>query len=153
MREIRELTDSPRNLCFGCGRSNPEGLRIALRLEGEEVVGELAFRREHQGFPGRAHGGLAAAALDEAMGWAVYARDGWAVTLRMVVRFRRPMPVGETLTVRGRVVERRGRRRLARAWLTDAEGQVLAEAEGLFLLLSAEETERLREAFLAPPGA
>lgn len=135
---------SPRDLCYGCGPANPHGLAIRFQQEGQEAVGVFVPRAEHQGFPGYVHGGVVAAALDEAMGWAVYLAGAWAITGRMEVRFRRPVPVGASLEVRAQVVESRGRRLMARARLTDVDGQVLAEAEGLFLRVSASEAERLR---------
>jgi uncharacterized protein (TIGR00369 family) len=143
---------SPRDLCYGCGPANPYGLAIAFQQQGQEVVGHFTPRREHQGFPGYLHGGVVAAALDEAMGWAVYQAGAWAITGRLQVRFRRPVPVGGSLEVRGQVKEVRGRRLLAQARLLDSDGQVLAEAEALFLRLGRAEAARLRAFYQLPPG-
>ena len=61
---MQETPDSPRRQCYGCGDANPEGLGIQFRVEGRRVTGEFAARQAHQGFPGVAHGGIAAAAID-----------------------------------------------------------------------------------------
>jgi|DewCreStandDraft_5_1066085.scaffolds.fasta_scaffold00371_10 acyl-coenzyme A thioesterase PaaI-like protein len=143
---------SPRDLCFGCGPANPYGLAIAFVPQGPEVVGTFTPRTEHQGFPGYVHGGVVAAALDEAMGWAVYNAGAWAITGRLEVRFRHPVPVGGPLQVRARVKEVRGRRLLAEAHLLGADGQVLAEAVALFLRVGPAEAARLRAFYGLPPG-
>ncbi|HXG41656.1 MAG TPA: PaaI family thioesterase [Dehalococcoidia bacterium] len=143
---------SPRDLCYGCGPANPHGLAIAFELQAGEAVGRFTPRAEHQGFPGYVHGGVVAAALDEAMGWAVYHAGAWAITGRLEVRFRRPVPVGRPLEVRGRVKGARGRRLLAEARLLDGQGELLAEAEALFLRVGPAEAERLRASYGLAPG-
>ena len=61
------------------------------------------------------HGGIVAALLGESMAWAMWAADrALGVTAKMETRYRRPIGVEGTLTVRGRVVRmcppHRGRR-------------------------------------------
>jgi len=126
-------------LCFGCGPENRGGLGMRISYAQGQVRGELVARPEHQGFPGHAHGGVIAAALDEAMGWAAYHAGLPATTARLEVRYRRPLPLGERAVVRAWVAEARGRRVLAKAVLEDATGTVLAEARGLFLRLPSPE--------------
>ena len=154
--------------CFGCGEHNPIGLRLRFERDGEGVAAPYRPRREDQGFPGLVHGGLLALLLDEAMGWAMYADEVFAVTARMETRFRRP------LLVRARIRSRRGRRLEVESELCDApddapdhapdhaptgaegggSGAVLAEASGLFVRMSPEEERaalaRFREAREGP---
>ena len=139
--------------CFGCGEHNPIGLRLHFERDGEGVSARYRPRREDQGFPDLFHGGLLSLLLDEAMGWAMYADEIFAVTARMETRFRRPVPLEGALIVRSRIRSRRGRRLELEAELchapnvapdaapdtapTDAEdgtrGALLAEASGLFV--------------------
>jgi acyl-coenzyme A thioesterase PaaI-like protein len=145
-----EAPDSPRRQCFGCGDANPEGLGIQFQVEGRRAIGQFTARPSHQGYPGVAHGGIAAAAIDEAMGWAMYAAGAWAMTARLEVKYRRPLPLGEPLVVSAEVVRERGR------WL-EAEGSVRAAAGGpiiaggkaLFVRLPDEEARRLQQFYLA----
>ena len=147
---MQEAPDSPRRWCFGCGDANPEGLGIQFQVEGLRVRGEFTARQVHQGYPGVAHGGIAAAAIDEAMGWAMYAAGAWAMTARLEVKYRRPLPLGEPLTVSAQVVRDRGR------WL-EAEGSLRAAAGGppiaqgkaIFVRLPHEEARRMQEFYLA----
>jgi len=142
-----EPENSPRRWCYGCGDKNPEGLKIDFAVDGRLVSGRFLPRKEHQGFPGVAHGGIAAAALDEAMGWAIYAAGAWAMTARMEVRYRRPVPLGDEVMVKAEVVRDRGRRLEAEARLETPSGEVLAEANGLFLRISEEKARQLNESF------
>src|SRR5438445_13672223 len=130
---MQEPPDSPRRWCFGCGDRNPEGLHIDFEIEGTRVGGRFRPRDTHQGWPGLAHGGIAAAVLDEAMGWAMYAAGAWAMTALMEVKYRRPLPIGEPLAVQAEVVRERGRWLEAEAAIRAQTGEMLAQAKGLFV--------------------
>ncbi len=146
---MQEAPDSPRRWCFGCGEANPEGLRIQFHVEGRRVTGEFETRRAHQGFPGLAHGGIAAAAIDEAMGWAMYAAGAWAMTARLQVKYRRPLPLGERLEVSAEVVRDRGRWLEAEGRLRIVGGPLVAEAKAVFIRLPAEKAKQMQEFYLA----
>ena len=97
--------------CWGCG-DNPTGLRLpAPAAEGlTEYEAYFSFDERHQGGPGIAHGGLVSAALDEACGLLATWYAFPAVTARMFVRFRRPVPINTELLLRARIDDARGRR-------------------------------------------
>ncbi len=143
-----EAKDSPRKWCYGCGESNTEGLHIDFDVDGKLVRGRFLPRKPHQGFPGVTHGGIAAAVLDEAMGWAMYAAGAWAMTARMEIRYRRPLPLGEEVNVTAKVVRDRGRRLEAEARIESSSGEVLAEAKGLFMRMPEETSRRFNQSFL-----
>lgn len=138
--------------CFGCGSGNAMGLGMRFRLEDGRAVAEFAPAPHHQGFPGHMHGGLVATMLDEAMGWAVYSQGVWAVTARMSIRFREPVPLSEKLVVSATVVRNRGRLLEAKGELRTGEGVVLAEAEGLFMRVTGRRAEELARAYRAQVG-
>lgn len=140
---------SPARLCFGCGDANPHGLGMHFRLEEHRAVAEFTLQSQFQGYPGRAHGGVVATMLDEAMSWTVYAAGAWSVTARMTMRFRGGVPIGEPLTVVGWLVRDRGRYLELRSELRDKEAVLLAEAEGLFVRVAGRQAEELRELYEA----
>jgi uncharacterized protein (TIGR00369 family) len=144
----QEPADSPRQWCYGCGERNPEGLHIDFEIDGRRVKGRFVARDVHQGFPGLAHGGIAAAVLDEAMGWAMYAAGAWAMTARMEVRYRKSLPLREEVTVGAEVVRERGRRLEAQAEIRDSAGRLLAQANGLFMRMPEEQTRDLDASYL-----
>jgi uncharacterized protein (TIGR00369 family) len=146
----QELDGSPRHWCFGCGDRNTEGLQIEFEIEGVRAIGRFTPRQSHQGFPGVAHGGIAAAALDEAMGWAMYAASAWAMTVRMEVRYRRPLSLGEEVIVTAEVTRDRGRRIEAEAHIDTPGGEKIAEATGLFLRMPEKDSAKIQASFLGP---
>lgn len=69
-------------MCLVCGVENVAGLRGRfLELEDGELLGVFEPRAEHQGYPGRLHGGIASAILDETIGRAITVAhpDTWGV--------------------------------------------------------------------------
>jgi uncharacterized protein (TIGR00369 family) len=134
-------------MCFVCGLENPIGLKMAF-YEDEEgrVLGKFTTRDEHQGYPGVVHGGIVTALLDETLGRVAIAAERWTVTGRLNIRFRRPIPVGETLTVVGEVVGWKKRVLEARGEIRLADGQIGAEATGTFLEIAPEQAEGMEEA-------
>ncbi len=130
--------------CWGCG-DNAAGLRLPLpeREGAEEYSASFRFGEQHQAGPGIVHGGLVSAALDEACGLLATWYRFPAVTARIFVRYRRPVPINTELRVRSRVESISGRRVRVRAEL-HAGDDVLAEARAAFLHVPLEH-------FLATP--
>lgn len=131
--------------CWGCGEA-PGGIRLARpAVEGAtEYEAALRFDEGHQGGPGLAHGGLVAAALDEACGLLATWYRFPAVTARIFVRYRLPVPINTELLVRASLTGERGRRLHIRGEIRGGGGDVLAEARGAFLHVPLEH-------FLATP--
>ena len=140
---------SPARLCFGCGSDNPRGLGMRFRLEDGRAVAEFTPPEYLQGYPGHVHGGGIATMLDEAMGWAVYEQGIWAMTARFTMRCRDSVRLGEQVTVSGWVTRDRGRFLEMRSELRSPRGDLLAEAEGLFVRVSGERAEELRRLYEA----
>ena len=120
--------------CFACGPDNPHGLRLSgFRREGEDYLVDFTPQRHHQGWQGITHGGIAATVLDEVMTRILYEQGLEVVTAEMTVRYHQPLPTGETVQARARVVESRGRLIRTEAELTGASGQRLASATAKFM--------------------
>ncbi len=136
--------------CFGCGRHNPIGFHLVFeREEDGGVVARYMPRREDQGFPEVMHGGLLALLLDEAMGWAMYADNVFAVTAKMEVRYRRAVGLEDSLTARARITRNRGRRIEVEATLTNDAGELLVESSALFMRMNADDEARALASFRA----
>jgi uncharacterized protein (TIGR00369 family) len=134
-------------MCFVCGLENPIGLKMAFYEDDEgRVVAKFTPGDKHQGYPGVVHGGIVTALLDEVLGRVAIAAGRWMVTGRLNMRFRRPIPLGETLTVMGEVVSWKKRTLEARGEIRLADGQVGAEATGTFLEIPPEKVEGMEEA-------
>ena len=116
--------------CWGCG-DTPAGIRLPIpEAEGlTSYAATFSFRDEHQAGPGLAHGGLVAAALDEAGGLLATWYRFPSVTARFAVRFRRPVHINRELTIRAELVRDGGRRIKVHCELLDGD-ELLADAEG-----------------------
>lgn len=95
------------DMCFACGKSNPIGLKLQFRFDGEDYVTEFEVKPEHQGWTGIAHGGLLATVLDEAMARLLWEKGLNAITGRLSVRYHRSLRVGEVVQVRARIAKQR----------------------------------------------
>jgi acyl-coenzyme A thioesterase PaaI-like protein len=119
--------------CFGCGQANLFGLQLELDGDGERVRGRFFVKQDHQGPPGYAHGGIVAAALDEAMALALHADGLDARTRRIELDLLAPAPVGAFVEVEAAVDRRDGRRIHTRAVAREGD-TVVAEAVADFVV-------------------
>jgi len=95
------------------------------------------FGPKAEGPPGYAHGGAMAAVLDEAMGLAVWLAHRAAVAAHLETDFRRPIPLGATMTVETDVgpAEGTGKARVTARLVAD-DGTLHAEGSALFVLVA-----------------
>jgi uncharacterized protein (TIGR00369 family) len=134
-------------MCFVCGMQNPIGLKAFFYQDEEgRVVAHFTGKEEHQGYPGVMHGGIVTALLDEVIARVAIAQDLlWGVTAKLEVRFRRPVPLGQPLTLVGEMTRLRSRTLEAHGEIRLEDGTVAAEAEGVYIRLPQEEIERMEE--------
>jgi uncharacterized protein (TIGR00369 family) len=139
--------------CFVCGEDNHAGLQVRFFVEDGIVKMPFHVGKQHCGYPGVAHGGIIAAALDECMGWAAArAIQRMCVTGELTVRYIDRAPIETPLEVCAEAV--RAHRRIVHtsAQLIDATGKVYARAEGRFLPLSVEESLKVDNVLLYRGG-
>jgi len=89
-----------------CGWENEFSLKASFyELENEEIVAVFKPLQEHQSYPGRLHGGIAGAILDETIGRAIFLKDEnvWGVTAELSLKYHKPIPLDEELRVRARI--------------------------------------------------
>jgi acyl-coenzyme A thioesterase PaaI-like protein len=123
-------------MCLVCGTDNGSGLHGRFyELDGGELLGVFAPRDEHQGYPGRLHGGMASTMLDETIGRAAAITDpgAWGVTVELTVRFRKPVPLDGDVRVLGRVTKDSSRLFEGTGEIVLPDGTVAVEASGKYL--------------------
>ena len=130
------------DLCFGCGKKNPIGLKLEFEWDGKAVKGEFTPSKFHQGWKDVIHGGILTAVLDEAMGYAAYFEKIPCVTGIMQIRLRRPVLIGQRLLITATVTKRTRRLSETEAKLTLEDGTVVAEAKATQLIGSSFSDER-----------
>jgi acyl-coenzyme A thioesterase PaaI-like protein len=125
---------SHHDLCFGCGLANLFGLQMELERQPDgSVSGRFFVKQDHQGPPGFAHGGIVAAALDEAGALAAGDDSHVAITSRLEVDFRAPAPVGDFVALEASVEREEGARRWVTAVARGQDGAELATGRGQFV--------------------
>jgi acyl-coenzyme A thioesterase PaaI-like protein len=123
-------------LCFGCGQANLFGLQLEMEPSPDSGIdGRFFLKQDHQGPPGYAHGGVMAAALDEAMALVLLAEGTPAVTARLEVDLLAPAPVGTFVRVEAELEESDARTLRLRARARSEDGGELAVARGVFVRL------------------
>jgi acyl-coenzyme A thioesterase PaaI-like protein len=69
--------------CFVCGQKNPIGLRLRFTARGDSVRTEFTAGPRYQGYEGVLHGGIVAAALDDAMAQLFHMKGQASLTARL----------------------------------------------------------------------
>ncbi len=126
------------SMCFVCGLDNSAGLAASFyELENNELVGIFTPGQQHQGYPGRLHGGIAATILDETMGRVITAgsKDVWGVTVDLHIRYRKPVPLEEEIRVVGRIIRQGGRSYEAEGRIVLADGTTAVDGNGRYIIL------------------
>ncbi len=127
--------------CIICGMDNPSSVKAMFyEMENGELRGLFTFRNEHQSYPGRVHGGMITAMLDELIGRALWIKEpeSLAVTTTITVKYRRPMPIGVQLRGVARLTQDSSRGFIGVGEIYDASGKLLAAAEGTYMRLNNE---------------
>jgi acyl-coenzyme A thioesterase PaaI-like protein len=126
-------------MCFVCGESNPAGVRVRFyEQEDGSLLARFTGADHHQGYPGRMHGGVITAILDETMGRAIMIAHGevvWGVTGELSLRFRKPVPLGVELTAVGRIVSDKSRTFEGAGELYLPDGSLAVEGSGKYVKL------------------
>lgn len=126
-------------MCFVCGSANVAGLHASFyELENGELAALFTPGNEHQGYPGRLHGGIAATILDETLGRTIMLNDSdeyWGVTIEFTSRYRKPIPLGSQIRVVARVTKKSGRIFEGSGEILLADGSVAVEGKGKYLKL------------------
>ncbi|MFO8075591.1 MAG: PaaI family thioesterase [Egibacteraceae bacterium] len=135
-RDGERLSHNPD--CVVSGPANPHGLALEVRRDGDGAAATLTLERGFEGPPGRAHGGMVAAAFDDVMGYLLAMRRLPALTVELDVRYHAAAPLGAPLAIAAQVRSEEGRKVATEATLRDPDGTVVAEAEALFVVIPAE---------------
>ena len=132
--------DERSNHCFGCSPLNPQGLHLTFTIDASvpgspTATAQVQLTRMHEGPPGHIHGGIIATLMDEVMSKLNRPLNAVAMTRHMEIDYLRPSPLHQPLTLTSHHLHRKGRKLFHQAELRNAEGQILATAKGLFIVI------------------
>jgi len=115
------------------GLSNPTSIELQVGYDdNDEVVAQVVLRRAFEGAPGRAHGGIVAAAFDDVTGFVIGKLQEPAFTGELTVRYLAPVPVDQTLEMRARL-DGRERRKLFISGEARAGETVVATCRAIYI--------------------
>jgi uncharacterized protein (TIGR00369 family) len=133
-------------MCFVCGIENPIGLKLKFYTDEEgRCIARFRPKPEHQGYPGHLHGGIISTLLDETMCRVLTPQNVFALTGRLEIKFRKPVPLDQELTVVGELARERSRAYEARGEIQLADGTSLVEGSGMYIRVPDEMLEEAKE--------
>ena len=121
-------------MCFICGKKNDFGLKASFyETDKNELIAVFKPKEEHQSYPGRLHGGIAAAILDETIGRNINmgrGEDVWGVTLEFSIKYKKPIPLEEEIKVVTRLTEENKRMFKGEGEVILSDGTTAATGKG-----------------------
>ncbi|MDD2734108.1 MAG: PaaI family thioesterase [Desulfuromonadaceae bacterium] len=123
--------------CFICGLKNSSGLKASFfETDGNELIARFMPTEEHQSYPGRLHGGIASAILDETIGRAISignAEQIWGITVELSVQFKKPIPLNKEVKVIGRIITQNSRFFEGTGEIVLDSGEIAVVAKGRYM--------------------
>ena len=114
------------------GRGNALSVPLHYEFDGDVTRATATFSQAYEGPPGGVHGGYIAAAFDELLGVAQMVTGLAGFTGTLTVRYAKLTPINTQIDYVARAGDQDGRKLTMRA-TASAGGEVVAEAEGLFI--------------------
>ncbi|ABA57931.1 hypothetical protein Noc_1442 [Nitrosococcus oceani ATCC 19707] len=138
----------PDQICFGCGRENPDGLHVQSFWQGNEAVCFWQPQAAHQGWPGITCGGIIATLIDchcMATAMATAIRDEHRslgsepyyrfATGSLYIRYLQPTPMDGPLELRAYVTDIKDKRKYTLTCDLFAGGEKTVGAEVIAFLV------------------
>lgn len=125
--------------CVVCGDQNPFSLGTRFyNLEDGALAALFRTQDWHQSYPGRVHGGMIAAILDETIGRAICVEepDCWGVTVELTLKYKKPVPTDAELKCIGRVTRNSRKIFEGEGKLLLPDGEIAATASGKYMKMS-----------------
>lgn len=134
-------------MCAICGMDNEYGVHAQFyNMEDGSVMTKFKYREEHQSYPGRVHGGLITAMLDEMGLRALWAKEGseekLGVTMSLDTKYRKPVPYDEEIIGKGIVIKENNKFFVVDSKIMDLQGNVLANGTIKYIKL---DTNKINE--------
>ena len=127
--------------CVICGIDNPFSLKAPFYiLEDGSVASVFEFKKEHQSYPDRTHGGMVSALLDELMGRVLWVTEPetFGVTTTLNITYRKPTPLETKVKARAYITFNSTRGFVAKGEVFDMENNLLVQGEAKYFKLPFE---------------
>lgn len=129
------LAPKPGNYCAGCGVENPLGLRLNFLFNKELNQSETWLMPDARlmGSLNIMHGGFIALLLDESMGKVLSGMGIKAPTGQLTIRYKAPVPMDRPIHLQASLEHISGRKYTLFGRVLSESGEVLAQAQALFI--------------------
>ena len=128
--------DFESNNCFVCGPSNPIGLRIKFRIDGDVCLAEFKPGENHVGYRNITHGGIIFSLLDDVMANWLFLKNHIAQTAKCELRYRKPLPINETVMLEGSCIKKKGQIAVMQGLVIHKKlKHVVAESNAKFMVI------------------
>jgi acyl-coenzyme A thioesterase PaaI-like protein len=117
------------------GLANPAGVDIEVEPGTDDVLARVRFRKGFEGPPGRAHGGMIAAAFDDVTGFIIGRIGQPAFTGELTVRYEGPTPIETPLVMTARLDGRERRKLFISGDLRLEDGTVTATCRAVYIAI------------------
>lgn len=124
---IDMFSDSPVS-----GSANPLTIGLRIKQQRDEAIGVVTLQHGWEGAPGRSHGGIVAACVDETIGGLLPIIGEMAFTGELSLRYEAPCPMGVPLEFRAWLDGREGRK-LFIGCSGSSDGKVFVRATSTFI--------------------
>lgn len=138
VQDARPVPNHHLDTCFGCGPDNPHRLGVEPVYEKDRVTADVAFDAKYEGGPGLVHGGVVAAWFDDLLGFVALMHQKPAVTAKLEINYRRPIPLGVKIRSEAWLSSIDGRKLHCEGAAYREGGEILVEAVGLFIRVGPE---------------
>jgi len=139
-------------MCFVCGLKNRFGLKASFyETDKNELITIFEPKQIHQGYPGRLHGGIAAAVLDETIGRNInMGREEqlWVVTVEFNIKFKKPIPLDRKIKAVTRLTKENKRFFEGSGEIILPDGNIAATGKGRYLKMPI---KKIAHQFTADP--
>jgi acyl-coenzyme A thioesterase PaaI-like protein len=123
--------------CFVCGLENKDGLQLRIERDGEKgVKTEFLAAHRYRGWANYLHGGVIGLIFDELLGWSARYLGYDAMTARIEVRYRRPIPLGSRVMFQGAVENETNKILEIRTHAYLEDGSLAAEGRGKMMIIN-----------------
>lgn len=125
--------------CFVCGTANPRGLKVEVKRWQRGAVFEFEAKETFKGWSQYLHGGVIGMLFDELLGWTSRFFGYTALTARLEIRYRRPVPLRTKLIFRGELQREVKKLLFINTFALFEDGTVAAEGKGTMMIVKKAE--------------
>lgn len=120
--------------CFVCGKENPKGLKLDIKIKDGITFAEFSLGHEYEGYPNIIHGGIIAAILDDMMANTKFLEGYILYTVELNVKYLKHCLVGEKLFAYGYPKEMNHNFFFAKGEIKGENDEVKAVGDGKYFI-------------------